>query len=57
MRRSTRKGSKLFNFNVFISILLLFFYFFYFTFHFSRAAPAAYGGSQAEGLIRAVAYA
>ena len=30
-------------------------FFFFFLFAFSRAAPAAYGGSQARGLIRAVA--
>ena len=30
-------------------------YLFIFYFAFSRAAPAAYGGSQAKGLIRAVA--
>ena len=28
---------------------------FYFVFIFSRAAPAAYGGSQASGLIEAIA--
>ena len=34
--------------------LLLFFYFIYF-FYFLRAAPTAYGGSQARGRIRATA--
>ena len=32
-----------------------FFFFFFFFFVFSRATPAAYGGFQARGLIRAVA--
>ena len=32
-----------------------FLFFFFFFFAFSRAAPVAYGGSQARGLIRAVA--
>ena len=31
------------------------FFFFFCLFAFSRASPAAYGGSQARGLIRAVA--
>ena len=35
------------------SILIAFFFFFLFAF--SRAAPTAYGGSQARGLIGAVA--
>ena len=39
-------------FFVFWSFCLFFFFFF---FVFSRAAPVAYGGSQARGLIRAVA--
>ena len=33
----------------------LFFFFFFGLFAFSRAAPAAYGGSQARGLIGAIA--
>ena len=36
-------------------ISALFIYFLFFIFVFSRAAPAVYGGSQARGLIRAVA--
>ena len=40
----------------FLSFLLFFFFFFFFgLFAFSRDAPAAYRGSQARGLIRAVA--
>ena len=35
--------------------LLLFFLFFFCLFAFSRASPSAYGGSQARGLIGAVA--
>ena len=35
--------------------LALFFFFFFCLFAFSRAAPMAYGGSQARGLIGAVA--
>ena len=34
-----------------------FFFNFFFFFAFSKAAPVAYGGSQARGLIRAVAAA
>ena len=40
-----------FNFN-FISLFLILTFFIFFAI--SRAAPAAYGGSQARGLIRAV---
>ena len=36
-------------------ILLILFLFLFCLFVFSRAAPAAHGGSQARGLIRAVA--
>ena len=36
-------------------LILFYFYFLVFFFVFSRAVPAAYGGSQARGLIRAVA--
>ena len=35
--------------------ILLYFYLFSFFFFFLRAAPAAYGGSQARGLIEATA--
>ena len=38
-----------------IAYLFLSFFFFFCLFAFSRAAPAAYGGSQARGVIRAVA--
>ena len=37
------------------SFVFLFFFFFFCLFAFSRAAPEAYGGSQAKGLIGAVA--
>ena len=37
------------------SFFILFFFFFFFFFVFSRATPAACGGSQARGLIGAVA--
>ena len=36
-------------------VFVFFFFFFFGLFAFSRAAPTAYGGSQARGLIRAVA--
>ena len=39
----------------FLLLLLLLFFFFFHPFDFSRAAPTAYGGSQARGLIGAVA--
>ena len=38
-----------------VSILFILFYFFFCLFAISWAAPAAYGGSQARGLIGAVA--
>ena len=39
----------------FVVFSLSFFFFFFFFFAISRAIPTAYGGSQARGLIRAVA--
>ena len=38
-----------------VIIINYYYYYYYYIFAFSRAAPMAYGGSQARGLIRAVA--